>query len=127
MTHFFILLIFLLIVENYPASAQITKATVTIQSYPEWIDLRSCERRILSEDDWLKSGLKCASPYYNDCYCNTNLAAVATSYMSSCVFTYCSDLPSDYTAVLGVYNLYCSAQGAAVVTTGSGGGAMATG
>jgi hypothetical protein len=85
------------------------KATVSIAEYTEWSYLRSCERRILSEDDWMGGeAFKCTYPFDNNCYCNTARAPIATSYISSIVYSYCKDFASDYTAVANLYSQYCS-------------------
>lgn len=98
--------------------------TVTITDMREWSGLGTCGQQILSKNDWLKQGLKCPSPWFNSCYCDRNLAPLATSYISSCIFTYCSTLSADFDEALDVYNSYCAStrvKGAAQPTsTGTG-------
>lgn len=95
--------------------------TVTITDLPAWGSLGECGRRILSEDDWLRGeALKCPSPWFDNCYCNQNLGPIATSYMSSCIFTYCSTISAEFAAVVSVYDDYCGAARARATPTPGG-------
>ncbi|KAM7194424.1 hypothetical protein V8F20_007950 [Naviculisporaceae sp. PSN 640] len=100
--------------------------TVTIHNLPAFGSLGNCGRRILSEDDWLRGTLKCPSPWYNNCYCNQNLGSIATSYISSCIFTYCSTISAEFDAAVSVYNEYCDPVRATMATATPGAGSPET-
>jgi hypothetical protein len=55
--------------------------------------------------------LGCATPYNNDCYCNTQASSVsvASSFISTCASSSCSggDLTDDLTSIFSIYASYC--------------------
>jgi hypothetical protein len=63
----------------------------------------------------IADALHCATPYANDCFCNTGSASasVATSWLSDCASSYCSagDLSDDLTSMQSIYASYCIAAG----------------
>jgi len=95
------------VLQPFLAAAQ-NDGTVSIHDTNGYTSLRECARRIVSEDDWLKAGLSCPAPYYNFCYCRSDLGSVATAYISSCVFTDCRYNSADLTSVVGLYDAYCA-------------------
>ena len=60
-------------------------ATVTIASNAGYVDLRACAQSCVwgAGDDLIDIGLECGPPWENECYCRTDLAAVASSFLTS--------------------------------------------
>jgi hypothetical protein len=94
------------------STALAADGTVTIELYPSFTSLRDCARSIVSHNNWLKwDGLRCPTPYYDNCYCREDLGPTATSYIRNVALTYCKYNSVDYTAVLNLYNSYCADHG----------------
>lgn len=91
-------------------------ATVSIESDLSYITGRECavgclwnEYHILGSPD-LSYELSCGETAINGCYCKTDYASSATSYISNCVSTGCSDLQDvsgEVKTIVDLYNGYC--------------------
>jgi len=85
--------------------------TVSITNEPAYTALRTCGQWIMGWDNYLKggsNGLQCPSPYLDVCFCRADLKSVATSYISSVNYKYCSYGDADFTAEVNLYDAYCA-------------------
>ena len=89
-------------------------ATVTIEGQPGYTSLRDCAQHCLGGfllGDNLQGQLNCPNPLLESCYCRTDLASVATTFLSSCASNSCVVEQSSTTgcigSVPGVYSSYC--------------------
>src|SRR5580692_3688057 len=78
-------------------------STVSINNYPPFGQQHGCVQNCLDSGGVFSdvgAGLSCDSPWFNNCYCPTASAAVASGILSSCVSRYCGagDLPYDVTS-----------------------------
>jgi len=88
-----------------------TPRTVSVINEPGYPGLRQCGQRIFGNDAWLKGGsdgLQCPSPYLDSCFCRSDLKPLATSYISSVNYKYCSYGDADFTAEVNLYDSYCA-------------------
>src|ERR1700753_814000 len=87
--------------------------TVTIFNYPSFRALQPCAKECLwhlgEMDDLMAAGLGCTAPWVNDCLCRTDLAIVASDFVTSCCSKRCtiSSPASDIAAAVAVYHSYC--------------------
>ena len=101
----------LLFLSSFISAQAADLKTLSIASANDYLVSRSCVKDCLwSDGGWVGSLIGCGSPYYNQCYCNANLASSATSYLSSCAIKYCTSEP-DATSAVKVYAGYCSIAG----------------
>lgn len=96
---------------------------VSIASFTSYSVQRYCVRECLWEGRTdggppLPGYLTCAQPYSDSCICRTDLAATASSFLSSCVNTYCSSNTVDISNAIGLYNGYCAGNLAVVTSAG---------
>ena len=61
--------------------------------------------------------LQCGCDSLNACYCGQDNAASASSYISSCVSSACSNFPQETNSAINLYNNYCATANVAVSTT----------
>ena len=84
---------------------------VSIWKGPDYLIARNCEKACLFDGgDWVGGQIGCVSPYYDKCFCNTDIASSATSYISGCAFTRCS-ADQFATSAVSLYVDYCSQAG----------------
>jgi len=101
----------LLFLSSFISAQAADLKTLSIASANDYLVSRNCVKDCLwSDGGWVGSLIGCGSPYYNQCYCNANLASSATSYLSSCAIKYCTSEP-DATSAVKVYAGYCSIAG----------------
>jgi hypothetical protein len=92
-------------------------STVTVLGVSGYINLRACAQlcvwHVGTNDDLVATGLGCASPWQNDCYCRTDLNSVASSFLKSCCSSRCTvgGPGQDVASAIAVYNSYCEANG----------------
>jgi hypothetical protein len=84
--------------------------TVTIWARNDFKVLRPCVRNCLFANGDVAPGAGCGSPFYNQCWCSSNIAISTTKYISTCVTSLCSDNVDVSTAV-AIYDDYCSGAG----------------
>jgi hypothetical protein len=105
--------------------------TYSLPSLPGYSSQRICAQACMGPCDYFGSAcdnlpgiLQCPSPYYNSCFCRTDLSAMATSYISQCVFNGCNADTADVQTALGLYTSYCGvkapASAIASTTVGTG-------
>ncbi|PVH81574.1 hypothetical protein DL98DRAFT_514707 [Cadophora sp. DSE1049] len=108
-------LLLLLLLSSFIHAQAADLKTLSIASANDYLVSRNCVKDCLwSSGGWVGSLIGCGSPYYNQCYCNANLASSATSYLSSCAIKYCTSEP-DATSAVNVYAGYCSIAGYPIV------------
>ena len=61
--------------------------------------------------------LQCGCDALNACYCGEDNAASASSYISSCVSSACSNFPQETNSAISLYDNYCATANVAVSTT----------
>jgi hypothetical protein len=92
--------------------ANVDTNTVSIKSAAGYLVARACVQGCLwTGDSEIVYEIGCPSPYYNQCYCNLDQASSATSFLSSCVPTSCSDNGPDVATAVSLYMNYCSGAG----------------
>jgi hypothetical protein len=98
------------------ASTSSNPDTLTITSLAPYHSLRQCAQHCVCNSvspayQDLVLGLGCATPFYNDCYCRTDLSSAASSFLSSCISISCTfgGPAGDITSAESVYNGYCNA------------------
>ncbi|EPE30447.1 hypothetical protein GLAREA_03414 [Glarea lozoyensis ATCC 20868] len=117
-------LLVLLSVYLHPSFAATTtlgpQGSVSIWAAPAYSTIRPCAAGCLWYNGglWtcgLNSGyydlaqeLQCSCSAKNLCYCGKDNAAPASSYISSCVSSKCSNFPSEVTGALALYDGYCA-------------------
>jgi hypothetical protein len=99
-------------------------APVSVSSYGPYIDQRDCVKQCLwhtSATDDLIVAVGCSSPWVNECYCQSEQANTASSFLSSCVASRCSTPSTSpiITSALVVYDDYCSSVGFPIPTVAS--------
>lgn len=96
-------------------------APVSLGERIEWSTARECAAACLKYNGiWVCGNhggyydlgveLECGCASINGCYCNTELASSASSYISACVSSRCSavdDLTRDLSNMIGLYDSYC--------------------
>lgn len=123
----FLLPVFLLLHAVSPAAKNGPTATVSIVDDVSYITGRECavgclwnQYHVLGDDD-LGNELSCGTyGAVNGCYCETDYASSATSYVSDCVTARCSDLQDvtgEVKTILDLYNGYCQTANADPRTT----------
>jgi len=94
-----------------PLAATQASATVSLWgSLTCWKSLRSCGQWCLGgvyENGGIPWQLQCGSPIENECFCRADLVSEATSYLSSCIMSGCSN-SNDVTSGMECYTGYCS-------------------
>lgn len=113
-------------------------STVSIESFPQYTELRGCAKccfracnagcAFLIADILTCGGdnvVFCTNDAKDDCVCREDLQPVATTYLSSCVFSQCSSDMNDVTSAVKAYTNYCKSTGQVILatTTGTGQGA----
>ena len=111
---------------------------VSIQSGSDFSTQRGCLKECLycvdcSSNFWVFDGdlgqfISCGHHdyYLNSCFCRTDLASSATSYLSSCVFSKCSSASVDVVSAVDLFTSYCRitfespASNTAIKTIGDG-------
>ncbi|KAH6679928.1 hypothetical protein F5X68DRAFT_277684 [Plectosphaerella plurivora] len=97
-------------------------AYLSIAEREEWVTARDCARTCLKYTGiWhcgvnagyhdLAYDLDCGCSPLNGCVCNPKLASSASAYISSCVSAGCGrvdNVNEDVTAMLGIFDSYCS-------------------
>jgi hypothetical protein len=92
------------------ASSASATATVSISQDGGYLNLRRCAKQCLwGTDDLLVAGLECSEPWANDCLCQTDDAAQATSFLSACCSSRCTigGADHDITSAINEYDAYC--------------------
>lgn len=116
------LLLLLLATAKAQQETQGPLAYVTVAEREEWVTARDCARSCLKYTGiWhcgvnggyhdLAYDLDCGCSPLNGCFCNPKLASSASSYISSCVSTGCGrvdNVDQDVTAMLSIYDSYCT-------------------
>ena len=104
-------------------------AYVSISDSPAYATARPCAAGCLwdNTDIWtcgVNSGwydvaqeLQCGCDALNACYCGEDNAASASSYISSCVSSACSNFPQETNSAINLYNNYCATANVAVSAT----------
>jgi len=88
-------------------------STVSIASFTAYSVQRYCLQYCLF--DGLPNGgfalpryLGCTGTALNGCFCNTNAASSASSFLTSCVNSYCADDATDVGNAVSLYDNYCA-------------------
>jgi hypothetical protein len=86
--------------------------TVSIDKGPDYVVARNCEKSCLFDSSgyWVGGQIGCVAPWYDKCYCNTDIASSAASYLSGCALTLCSG-NQFATSAVSLYTDYCSQAG----------------
>jgi hypothetical protein len=104
-TFFWLLIIF-------HVAADVDTKTVSIKSAADYLVARACVQGcVWTGDSEILYEIGCPSPYYNQCYCDLDQASSATSFLSSCIPTSCSNNGPDVATAVSVYMNYCSSAG----------------
>ncbi|KAK4193236.1 hypothetical protein QBC35DRAFT_99963 [Podospora australis] len=99
---------------------------VSISSYAPYLNQRACVKDCLwragtTED--LIGAIGCSDPWVNECFCHSEAASSASSFVSSCVADKCNTAKTGnvpiITSALSVYNGYCSTNGFSIPTVAS--------
>lgn len=112
--------VILVLILASPSYAQVGTDTVTISEAPEFQNQRCRGQQCLTE---LPSIVGCQSPYPNACFCTDYVRNDAIKALSSCAYAtdyFACPTPLkevEYTAVVSIYNRYCSPSAAAITTT----------
>jgi len=93
--------------------------TFSIYDDPAWSSLKYCAKGcICCKTGYaavIQEGLGCSPPWPNSCFCDTDRQDIATSFLSSCISSYCEasgDVPGPaITSAASVYGAYCAAAG----------------
>lgn len=97
---------------TFRVAADVDTKTVSIKSVADYLVARSCVQGCLwTGESEILYEIGCPSPYYNQCYCNLDQASSATSFLSSCIPTSCSDNGPDVATAVSLYMNYCSSAG----------------
>jgi hypothetical protein len=105
--------------------------TYSLPALPAFSSQRACATgcmgpcdAFIAVCDNLPGILQCPWPYYNSCFCRTDLSAIATSFISQCVFSGCNANTADVQTALGLYSSYCgaTAPASAIASTTAGTG-----
>ena len=90
-------------------------AAITIESQTPYLEQRSCVKICLKgylpDTGDLIYRLGCTYPYVNECYCRADAPPRASSILSDCVTSLCTDIKSptvDVSNAISVYNGYCA-------------------
>ncbi|KAL8790721.1 MAG: hypothetical protein Q9195_006199 [Heterodermia aff. obscurata] len=101
-------------------------APVSISDTPAYTTARPCAAGCLwdNTDIWtcgvnagwydVAQELQCGCDALNACYCAKDNAASASSYLSSCVSSACSNFPQETSSAIDLYNDYCATANVAV-------------
>lgn len=104
-------------------------AYVSISDSPAYATARPCAAACLwdNTDIWVcgvnggwydvAQELQCGCDALNACYCGKDNAASASSYISSCVSSGCSNFPQETNSAMNLYNNYCATANVAVSVT----------
>jgi hypothetical protein len=91
--------------------------TYSIPDLPAYSSQRVCAQGCMgpcyafgSVCDNLPGILQCPAPYYNSCFCRTDLSSSATSWISQCVFSGCNFDNADVQTALELYSSYCGVE-----------------
>lgn len=89
-----------------------TGGTVTIESAASFSSLRTCAQACIcctvGASNLLGDGMACNLPWPNDCFCQADMYATATSWLSSCVSSSCTVAAADEaTSAVSLYQAYC--------------------
>jgi hypothetical protein len=104
------LLHFTLVIYFVPYTVSQDLHTVSIFSRDDFKVLRPCANYCLYGGGDVAPGAGCGSPYYNQCWCSSNIAPSATSHISTCITNRCTD-DFDISTAVAIYYSYCSEAG----------------
>ena len=93
---------------------------ITIPNLPAYHNARIPVQDCLSGGHGAKDlafAIEC--PQRDECLCNPSLRPAATAYLSRCIYTRFTGLPSDYTTAVWIYDNYCGFTAAAAAATAS--------
>lgn len=93
-----------------PVASTVDLHTVSIYSRNDFKVLRPCVTICLWGNGDVAPGAGCVSPFYNQCWCSSNIAPSATSHISSCITNLCTD-NFDISTAVDIYYSYCSEAG----------------
>lgn len=101
------------------------ESSISLDALPAYTVLRECARECLYCPKCLfvmdvGSKIGCGEngdpPYFDSCFCRSDLAPSASSYLTSCIRRSCSSQPADITSAVSIYDDYCSFDREAVPT-----------
>jgi hypothetical protein len=97
---------------TFRVAADVDTKTVSIKSAADYLVARACVQGCLwTGTSEIVYEIGCPSPYYDQCYCNLDQASSATSFLSSCIPTSCSDNGPDVATAVRLYMNCCSGAG----------------
>ncbi|KAL2137259.1 hypothetical protein VTI74DRAFT_4990 [Chaetomium olivicolor] len=114
---------FLTLLSRFPSHVE-ALSSVSINSYDSYgrqIDcVKTCLWQVGTLDD-LIAAIGCSKPWYNECFCNPELASKASDFITDCVASQCTTLRTApaITSAQSAYNDYCSANGFSIPTVAS--------
>ena len=82
------------------------QGSFTLTSLAAYTSLRACAYQCFGAYG-LVYDLQCGNPYQDSCVCRTDLTASASTYLSSCVTSSCSNT-NDVTSAVSLYGNYCN-------------------
>jgi hypothetical protein len=97
------------------ARSQSSLPTISIFSYDGYLGLRDCATSCVAGSPGnfhfgLLGFIGCPQPFLNTCYCNSNIIPQASSFISGCVTSYCSE-SADVPVAFSVWEEYCGSAG----------------
>jgi hypothetical protein len=95
------------------ASTILAATNVSVLGSTPYNNQRECVKECIwhvGVDDDLIIALGCSPPWVNECYCRTDLAVTASSFLTSCVASRCTEPATgvDIGLAVSVYDGYCS-------------------
>ncbi|KAH8779289.1 hypothetical protein BGZ57DRAFT_332235 [Hyaloscypha finlandica] len=93
-----------------PVATSVDLHVVSIYSRNDFKVLRPCVTTCLYGNGDVAPGAGCGSPFYNQCWCSSNIAPSATSHISSYITNLCTD-NLDVSTAVAIYYSYCSEAG----------------
>jgi hypothetical protein len=106
------------------SSVVLADPTISIYDTPDFKRQRDCLKPCFGcfECDDLEYELGCKGALVDSCYCRSDLFGTASSFLSKCITSACSDI-ADVSSAISLYNGYCHVNGASLqgdlITTAS--------
>jgi hypothetical protein len=88
--------------------------SISVAQQSQYNELRGCAKECIwgrPQKGDLPTRLGCTSPYLDKCFCRADAPARASSILSDCISTACTDIKTptvDISSAIGVYDGYCA-------------------
>ena len=105
---------FLSLLSSLITGAAAQTGVITVNAFGPYLQARKCVRSCIADYGGnrplgdLVSALSCGSPYYDSCFCRSDLRPTGSAFISKCINSLCASNTVDLNQGLLIWDAYCS-------------------